>query len=109
MSEMVERVALALRAAFMNAPCSPFLGASDGKPDYVEEMMARAAIGAMREPTEAMIGAGHGPMPLQTRSWVETSRDGVLIHRRTEVIYPGDPLYVPPGPVYQAMIDEALK
>lgn len=56
MSSKLEEVARALREAVRNTP--------DGKSISFEEMsfiLARAAIEAMREPTQAMIDAGYYP------------------------------------------------
>jgi hypothetical protein len=60
MSEMVERVARALcRSAALGDPGQAYIDAN--WPNY--STAARAAIEAMREPTEAMIGAGRGALP----------------------------------------------
>lgn len=71
MSEMVERVARALRAGrgcdAGEVPC-PFCywGPDDMTPEWDETgcvWLARAAIQAMREPTEGMLKATHGSIP----------------------------------------------
>lgn len=70
MSEMSERIAKALRGSWPSLPVE------------AGDMLARAALEAMREPTEAMITAGDKAGILGTRgSWA----------------------------VWKAMIDEALK
>lgn len=81
MSEIIERAARAMHD--YNCLAVPSLGAWDTLPeDYREQYLgrARAAIAAMREPTEAMADAGR---------W-DAEDDG-------------------PFPCWRAMIDEALK
>lgn len=79
MSEMVERVAKVLQES-----C-----ARDGMHIDVARHMARAAIEAMREPTEAMLTVG----------------EDVIFDEQHEY---GDELLKLP-PAWQVMIDEALK
>jgi hypothetical protein len=79
MSEMVDRVAAAIR---------PLLYGSDLMADSEVGDIARAAIEAMREPTEAMVEAG----------WDTGLEYG-----------PGDALAVNPEVCFSAMIDAALK
>lgn len=50
MSEIVERVSVAIDGALN--------WGDDGPPPHILEAMARAAIAAMREPTEAMLRGG---------------------------------------------------
>lgn len=60
--DMVERVARAL------AKLSDDLGYDEGKWRYCEQD-ARAAIGAMREPTEAMLEANIAMYPFSAVAW----------------------------------------
>ena len=90
---MVERVARAL------------LEAHGGHDEFDLDdcrMMARAAIAAMREPTESMTEAARGQMPVQYHYYP----DGREI--RADIIWPRDKRYVSPVGVYQAAIDAAL-
>jgi hypothetical protein len=83
-SEMVERVALAMQeAAEGPVMFSANFWPDSNRPDAAYTKLARAAIAAMREPTEAMIEASN-------REW-----DGRMSHRSSGA--------------WQAMIDEALK
>jgi len=57
-SEMVERVALAIREAWLAEPFELLPESTpDGQPDDLERSLARAAIAAMREPTPAQVDA----------------------------------------------------
>lgn len=78
MSEMIERVAREISACCKND--------SDWE---LRKRMARAAIEAMREPTEKMIEAG-------TVGWDALDGSGIR------------PMFAPQRP-YRAMIDAALK
>lgn len=85
-AELVERIARAICLANGENPdeiCEDWMKEFSGWRGYVEE--ARAAIAAMREPTGAMI------------------REGIINIDCQEVLTPA------PGPIWQAMIDEALK
>lgn len=94
MSEMVERVARALAAAeFYQFPeTDKFIEANwhQFAPELAERyrIRARAAIAAMREPTEVMVEAGYQP------SGFEPSDVGVSHEDASDL--------------YQAMIDAAL-
>lgn len=81
MSEMIERVARAIEAAALKAGEGSLAA---GKPQGLSEIMATAAIAAMREPTERMNFAGQavGDYPWDGRK---------------------------PSRIFTAMIDEALK
>jgi hypothetical protein len=76
MSEMRLQVAKAI----LNAQAT---AAAQGRGDQWVEFCARAAIAAMREPSEAMLLMGYEAQP-------EATRDALLV-------------------AWQAMIDEALK
>jgi hypothetical protein len=81
-SEMVERVVRALTAEF-----EPYRVFDEGE----AERLARAAIAAMREPTEAMVSAGSEAV------------NGCYS------LEPGEGFDEPPAPAaWQAMIDAAL-
>jgi hypothetical protein len=75
MSEMVDRVARAMAMYQFGSP--------ESWEDQIP--MARAAIAAMREPTEGMVGSVYGLMDERTGSDAEATK------------------------FYQTMIDEALK
>lgn len=57
MATMIERVARAIYAA-MAAPSEPYWGCLDEGTKHGAKSIARAAIAAMREPTETMVAAG---------------------------------------------------
>jgi hypothetical protein len=82
---MIERVALAISASVPNDTFAKDVGMSE------LSAMARAAIAAMREPTEAMISAGDQRL---SDCWSLEHGEG----------FDEDP----PMPVWQAMIDAAL-
>ncbi|NBN62070.1 hypothetical protein [Pannonibacter tanglangensis] len=84
--DMVKRVATALYQA-RNGTGQPFMGVTLDWPNYLAE--ARAAITAMREPTEDMIDAFHRAAHLRVE-WGE------------------DPMVENPENAYRAMIDTAL-
>lgn len=83
MSEMVERVAKAILET---------MDLTDGLDGTAAENYARAAIEAMREPTEAMFCAGDERI-------IEALNDHTRILRHV----------TPAQDAWQAMIDEALK
>ena len=85
MSDMAKRVGAVVREEFLRQRVAPtYLTSLDGvAPPLDWSAIGRAAIAAMREPTEAMVSAGYG------------------------VDYSPDPL--PCDKVWQGMIDEALK
>lgn len=86
MSEMVERVAKAIEAAGL-----AYLKGQDDKTgwaDVPDELFARAAIAAMREPTPMMRDAACDVGP--------DTNNGCFSYDNADI-------------VYQAMIDEALK
>ena len=97
MSEMVERVILAMAGA----DDSGAIGAFGSSPDY--EAMARAGIAAMRAPTEAMISAAANTEKLKM---VDSAMALAQVHG---VKYPawewGDS---PIADGYRAMVDQAL-
>lgn len=86
MSEMVERVARAMEAADDSGATGVF-----GSGPNVDAM-ARAAIAAMREPTEEMVLAGAGAM--EGRSHEHEPQSAVIFGQ--------------PAEVWRAMNDQAL-
>ena len=71
MSEMVERVARALAKKMRNSATVDNGDLGHVIVDDLFDMryVARAAIAAMREPTEAMLDAGWGPSDLPSDKW----------------------------------------
>lgn len=100
---MIERVAIAIATSHLNDPPDPVcvfdFYALTG--DIAEKYyaMARAAIEAMREPTEQMIDAG---VEARMRLYKKMEAEGV--NTRTVVV-----ANHPAGTIYEAMIDRALK
>ena len=88
---MVERVARALADA-VDSPAD----------ERSLRLIARECIAAMREPTEEMVEAASGQMPVQYHYYP----DGRVI--RADIIWPNDKRYISPVGVYQAAIDAAL-
>lgn len=89
--EMIERVAIAIKRA---ALAGYFTTGSDGMDGY--KHVARAAIEAMREPTEAMVRAGCGA-DIPGGQWGEpTFRESSIDENDCPVIW-------------AAMLDAALK
>ena len=96
---MVERAS----AAYWNAGHT--VGRWDDQQEDQKQVVRqrmRAAITAMREPTESMTEAARGQMPVQYHYRPD---NGVI---RADIIWPGDKRYVSPVGVYQAAIDAAL-
>lgn len=107
MSEMVERVALALYDQALRE--EPELDVFEADRSHWMTT-ARTAIAAMREPTQEMIVASNGALKVFIDSLSPEERSAHRPHRPTK----GPPqLKVPPHKKsrirYQAMIDEALR
>lgn len=95
---MVEKVAIAIYKKRNGVLCRPWsILTTHDKTPYMDD--ARAAIAAMREPTEEMVDAGvEAKMKLYEKleeSWINTRIVVVANH--------------PAGTIYQAMIDKALE
>ena len=93
MNEMIERVTAAIEAAI-------WAGLDPDTPD--SDALARAAIEAMREPTEAMMKAARNTEGMKA---VDNALVGAMIHGFT---IPGNKKS-PLEQAWQAMIDAALK
>lgn len=99
---MIEKVARAIRAADMahaGVDDWPAWESANGEWKDVYRLRARAAIEAMREPTEEMIDAGiEAKMKLYERLEAEGKNTRIIVVANH-----------PAGTIYEAMIDKALE
>lgn len=99
MSEMVKRVAIAI-GGLWNDRCNPCTAKKIVECDECLSA-ARLAIGAMKEPTDAMIDQGRLGMPIEYNYY---QKNGMLYCDVLDF-----KKCVSPIKAYQFMIDEALK